>query len=366
MPTSTILGTKHLFTTTLIGLLLSYALPLSANDVPTTNALTLDECLRASVTGASENLRISELRAACQQMLEQQQTLTEETIEADKEASSQVAGPRLLDERMTIEALTRTNRFLLTPHKRNYLLPITYKDHTYFDPYEVGDSQLTFLKHIEAEFQLSVKILMREGLFGDNGHLYVAYTNQSFWQVYNRSNSRPFRETNHQPELILTFTNDWEILGFRNVSNDIIFNHQSNGQSGLLSRSWNRIILRSVFERNRFAFSFSPWYRIPESAQRYPGDPSGDDNPDIEKYLGHFELAGAYQRKRDIFSIMVRNNLRSNNYGAIELGWSFPLSQRTPKVRGYLKYFDGYGQSLIDYDDKTRVVGLGIIFTDLF
>jgi len=242
-------------------------------------------------------------------------------------------------------------------------LPISYSNHPNIEPYVNADSNFTDLNHSEAEFQLSVKILLRENIFDNNGHLFLGYTNHSFWQVYNRKISAAFRESDHQPELILDFTNDWEILGFRNVINDVILNHQSNGQPGLLSRSWNRVMLNSVFEKGNFAFSINPWYRITESKQEYPGDAGGDDNPEINHYMGNFEFTGAYKYKSDILSIQVRNNLESENRGAIELGWTFPV---TANMRGYMTYFNGYGHSLIDYNVKQEVVGLGIIFTDLF
>ena len=384
------------------------AAPPSAKDPGLIPADAVEDCLRASVTGAAAEMTLAELRAACilllhqekaaagpttpseeakallteeEEPLSEEKLLTEEEFlteqesetpeeplaeEESAESPEDARKQRLLGQRMTIEALNRANRFVLTPHKRNYLLPITYKDHPYNQPYLDAESRFTDLDYAEAEFQFSVKILLREGLLGDNGHLYLAYTNHSLWQVYNRDNSAPFRETNHQPELILSFSNDWQILGFHNVLNEVIFNHQSNGQSGLLSRSWNRIMLNSVFERGNLAFAFTPWYRLPEDKQKYPGDPRGDDNPDIEKYLGHFELSGAWQRNKDIFSVTLRNNLRSDNRGAVELGWTFPVSRRMPKVRGYVKYLNGYGHSLIDYNDSAQVLGLGIAFTDLF
>jgi phospholipase A1 len=283
-----------------------------------------------------------------------------ETIGRNPEESSEGSA---LKDRLENEVQNRSNRFILTPHKRNFLLPITYSSHPNIEPYLNEDSNFTDLNHSEAEFQLSVKILLRENIFDHNGHLFLGYTNHSFWQVYNRKISAAFRESDHQPELILDFTNDGEIFGFRNVINDVILNHQSNGQPGLLSRSWNRVMLNSVFEKGNFAFLINPWYRIPESKQEYPGDAGGDDNPRISHYMGNFEFTGAYKYKSDILSVQVRNNLDRDNRGAIELGWTFPV---TSNMRGYVTYFNGYGHSLIDYDAKQEVLGLGIIFTDLF
>lgn len=326
----------------------------------------LNSCLRSSVTGAADDMSVEELKAACRILLEKKALAQSDELETETLSEKPKSERRALNERMTIEALNRTNRFTLTPHRRNYIMLASYKDDPNNEPYIAADNQLQNLRHTEAEFQLSIKILLREGIFDDNGHLFLGYTNQAFWQVYNRDISAPFRDTNHQPELILSFTNDWEIFGFRNVLNEGIINHQSNGQSGELSRSWNRVMFNTVFERGNYVFAFTPWYRLPEDEEDYPGDPRGDDNPDIEKFMGNFELNGAYKRKQNIFNVMLRNNLRSENKGAVELGWSFPVSQRSQTIRGYVKYFNGYGQSLIDYNDHSQVIALGFIFTDLF
>jgi phospholipase A1/A2 len=325
----------------------------------------MNTCLQASVVSAAEGMTIRQLKEACQLLHEQQRS--EEPQGGIKEGSPAIAQADetpLLKKRMTLEALNRSNRFMLTPHKRNYFFPVSYTRHPNTVPYRNTDSgSLSSLSKTEAEFQLSVKILIREDIFGDNGHLYLGYTNHSLWQVYNDTDSAPFRATDHQPEFILSFTNDWEILGFQNRINEFSLTHQSNGLGGLLSRSWNRIMLNSVFERGNFAFGISPWYRIPEPEQEFPGDPHGDDNPDIEDYMGHVEFNAAYQHKENIFNAMMRNNFDGDNKGAIEVGWSFPVSTN---LRGQFKYFKGYGHSLIDYNTDMEIFALGIVFTDLF
>lgn len=325
----------------------------------------MNTCIQASVVGAAESMTVRQLKDACRMLHDQQKSEAQQTV--IKETSATVAAVRetpLLKKRMTLEALNRSNRFMLTPHKRNYFFPVSYTRHPNIVPYRNNNSEsLSTLSKTEAEFQLSIKILIREDIFGDNGHLYLGYTNHSLWQVYNDTDSAPFRETDHQPEFILSFTNDWEILGFSNRINEFSVTHQSNGLGGLLSRSWNRVMLNSVFERGNFAFSLNPWYRIPEPEQEFPGDPHGDDNPDITHYMGNFEFNAGYQRKENIFNAMLRNNLDNDNKGAMELGWSFPISSN---LRGQFKYFKGYGHSLIDYDTDMEIFALGIVFTDLF
>lgn len=111
----------------------------------------------------------------------------------------------------------------------------------------------------------------------------MAYTNRSFWQVYNSEQSAPFRDTNHEPEFWTQFRPDWKILGLTNSVNQLGINHQSNGRGGVLSRSWDRVFANFVFERDNFALSIKPWYRIEE-------DEADDNNPDIEDFLGHGEI----------------------------------------------------------------------------
>jgi len=337
----------------------------TATDTDTVAAIppeAMNHCLQSSVISAAETMTIAELKRACA-LLYAQQTPQEAELKEEQISNASAETP-VLEKRMQLEALNRTNRFMLTPHKRNYLFPLSYTRYPNAVPYrEANDSALSDLSKTEVDFQLSIKILIHENLFGDNGHLYMGYTNHSLWQLYNDVESAPFRESDHQPELILSFTNDWEIFGFRNALNEVALNHQSNGQGGTLSRSWNRLMLNTVFERGNFAFALNPWYRLPESEQEYPGDPDGDDNPDITHYMGNFELNGAYKHSDDIFSIMMRNNLDADNKGALEVGWSFPISSN---LRGQLQYFNGHGHSLIDYNNKMEVFSLGIVFTDLF
>lgn len=319
-----------------------------------------DHCLNEHLQTAAGSMTLDELRQLCKGFVgksgESVEKLLEQTV-PDEEDQRPVA------KRINMEALDRSNRFMLTPHKRNFFYPVSHSRTPNNDPYSDTNSSLQHLDNTEAELQLSIKILIRESIFDNNGHLYLGYTNHSFWQVYSDKDSAPFRATDHEPEFILSFTNDWKILGFQNSINELSLNHQSNGTGGLLSRSWNRIMWTSVFERNNFVFSITPWYRIPEDEQKYPGDPDGDDNPDITHYMGNFEFSSAYKHGDAIYSFMLRNNLDADNKGAIEIGYSFPL---TAQIRGQLSYFNGYGNSLIDYNADLEVFKLGIIFTDLF
>lgn len=258
-----------------------------------------------------------------------------------------------LDKRIEIEQMSQDNPFVLTSHKPTYLLPIAYNSRP--NGAAVGEDGGD-LDRIEMKFQVSLKFSVWRHIFGDNGHLSLAYTQQAYWQAYNRAISSPFRETNHEPEAMLSFTTDFDVFGLRNRMLVFGFVHQSNGQTEASSRSWNRLYANFVLERRNLVISLRPWYRLPEEAK-------DDDNPDIEDYLGHGDLTLAYESERHVYSLLFRNNLKTggDNHGAIQLDWSFPLKDR---IKGYVQIFNGYGESLIDYDRSVTRLGFGIMLND--
>lgn len=246
--------------------------------------------------------------------------------------------------------------FLFRPHHANYFLPAKYSSAPNNTPFQAAFVQPDLgLDSIEAELQLSFKIKAMEGVMGhDNLDLWFGYTATSFWQAYNQSISSPFRETNYEPEAMLVFRTNYEIAGFRGRFLNLGLVHESNGRPEGLSRSWNRAYAQFGFERGNLALLIRPWYRLPESA-------ADDDNPDIEDYMGHGDLLAVYSKGRNAYSLLLRNNFKSPNRGALKLNWSFPLVGR---LKGYVQYFNGYGESLIDYNHRQQSFGLGVSLTE--
>jgi len=254
------------------------------------------------------------------------------------------------------------DRLAFRPHKANYILPISYNNAPNSTPFgdQLSDENI---HNFEMIFQLSSKMLIFKNLFGDNGDLYGAYTGRFWWQAYNNELSSPFREANHEPELFLDFQTDhkfgeWHLT---NVTYGMV--HQSNGRSLPLSRSWNRLYMLMKFKDKDAWVHFKPWVHVPEDKKSDPNDPDGDDNPDIDKYMGYFELTVGYDFGRNHVSTMIRNNLRSNNKGALQLDWTFPIWDLTD-VRGYVQYFNGYGESLIDYNASSNRFSIGFIMSE--
>jgi len=273
----------------------------------------------------------------------------------------------LLDQRMARERVTQKNRNVLTPHHRNYILPVSYISQPNNRPFDgikaISDEQGEPLDNFEVKYQLSLKVPIYTGFSDPDQAIYTAFTLQSYWQFYNKDISSPFRETNYEPEVFwINFLDDENVLWGDEMAVVVGLSHQSNGRSQPNSRSWNRLYANFIWENRGFVFSFKPWYRLPEDDKSDALEAKGDDNPDIYKYMGYFEFSGVYRQGDHEFGFMVRNNLNSDNRGALQLDWSFPMWGR---LRGYAQYFNGYGESMIDYNADIQRFGIGILLTDI-
>ncbi|CAH0529791.1 phospholipase A [Vibrio hippocampi] len=258
-----------------------------------------------------------------------------------------------VEERLQLEHETQDNPFVLTPHKMNYILPYTKTNSINREAYTSNPSWQENFDDQEAKIQLSIKVPLNYGdMFVEGDALYFGFTAQSWWQIYSDDISAPFRETNYQPELFYAAPTNWTHFDHKFAWGAGV-EHQSNGRSEPLSRSWNRAYLLALWEQDNTAFAIRPWVRISESAE-------DDDNPDIDDYMGNFEATAAYKYQNIKLFGLVRNNF-STHKGFVELGVTFPIWKR---LRGYIQYTDGYGESLIDYNHSQRRYGIGLALTD--
>ena len=224
-------------------------------------------------------------------------------------------------------------------YKFNYLLPVTYAKTMPDDG----------RKSVETKFQISLAKPLFYDVFGLRESLVAAYTQTSWWQITKKSS--PFRETNYQPEIFLNFASPkyLEQIGVKNLKFGLL--HESNGRDGTNSRSWNRAYVQGDLVYGDLTISPRVWSVIGEK----------NDNKEILNYIGHGDLRLSYKLNDQIFSLMLRNNLHfdKTNKGAAEISYMFPIF--SSGVYGYLQYFTGYGESLIDYDRHTDKVGLGFV-----
>lgn len=301
-----------------------------------------DDCYIAAIKQSSEETLVSDIVKRC---------------EPDAPAESNGA----LSERIDAERETFFNPYVITPHKMNYILPVTYTS-GFNDKIEVEPEIIESARNTEAKFQISFKVpINHKPIFTEGDALFFGLTLQSWWQLYTTKLSKPFRETNYQPEIFYYLPVNWQLLD-TNTSLAFGLEHQSNGRSLPYSRSWNRVYLAVLVEDDHWALNFKPWWRLPESDTLDETDPNRDDNPDIAEYMGYFELSGAYRIDQNMQGHFTFRQNVNEGKGAIEMGVTFPLWGR---VTGYLQYFNGYGESLIDYNFAQQRIGLGIAITSL-
>ncbi len=262
----------------------------------------------------------------------------------------------LLDSRWELSPESKLGTWNIRAYQPVYVLPAFWTSNKNEMPHSPNPQNTVTedqnLTSTEAKFQISLKTKAAENIFGNNGDIWVGYTQSSHWQSYNSKESRPFRESNYEPEASLIFRTNYNLLGLNGRLLGVTLNHQSNGRSDPLSRSWNRVIFNLGFEKDNFALMLRPWYRMEE-------DFKDDNNPDIKNYIGRGDLTAFYRWKENEFSLMLRHSLKGgdDSHGAAQFDWAFPIKG---KLRGHLQLFDGYGESLIDYNHRATYVGLGV------
>lgn len=231
----------------------------------------------------------------------------------------------------------------LSLHKPMYLLPATYAEDYHG-------------KHTEVLFALSLK----QRLFGIP--LYFAYSQKSFFDAYDTQDSKPFRGSDYNPELFYRWIPEnqtsWHHLGF-----DFGAEHESNGQSLPDSRSWNRLYIAPFQAAGTHLLYWKWWWRLPENESAPQTSPNRDDNPDIEDYYGYSELHVEQQLFGDhhhLAHAMFRFNPATGR-GAFELQYSIPSHDDSFFWGFYL--WQGYGESLIDYNHCITRVGIGVMLT---
>ncbi|WP_313315788.1 phospholipase A [Pulveribacter sp.] len=223
-------------------------------------------------------------------------------------------------------------------------------------------------RRAEMRVQLSVRTKLASGLLTGNDQrrdsLWVGYTQQSYWQLFSHEISRPFRNTDHEPEVMYVYPTDAQLpFGWRWRYSGIGLVHQSNGQSDPLSRSWNRAYLMTGFELNdHWSLTARAWKRLHESAE-------SDNNPGISDYVGRTEFALGWNVNKDNrVTLTTRHSFGHSDRTSARLDWLSTLGTQLVGPRSNLRLhtqlFSGYGDSLIDYNRKRTVFSIGLSLVD--
>ena len=247
----------------------------------------------------------------------------------------------------------------IRPHLPMYVMPLWYNATPNYDIHSPTRQAEPFtkdsLQHLDSKLQISMKTKLAQDVFDTNADVWLGYTQQSYWQVYNGKYSRPFRSSEYQPEIFLTQPIKGNLPGngsLRLLGAGLV--HESNGQSDPLSRSWNRIYAMAGTEWGKLTVIPRLWLIANENSK-------DSDNPDIGDYMGYGDVRWLYplNDQSTVGGVMRYNP--STNKGAIQVDYAYPL---TGGMKAILQLFHGYGENIQDYNHKSTNVGIGIMFND--
>ncbi len=200
------------------------------------------------------------------------------------------------------------------------------------------------------KFQISFKQnLGVEGLF-------FAYTQKSFWSV--TGDSMPFKDSNYNPEFFFAWMPDKERMlhlgqaGVEHESNGRGEEYDKSGKPWQASRSWNRVYWEPKMTLGDFTVSLKGWAILAGI----------EDNKDVADYYGNGELGASYVTGRAQLAVKMRKGIKAE-YGSFQT--EFMYRPFNSNIGIYFQYWDGYGESLLDYNRRTSRYGIGLSISDL-
>lgn len=237
---------------------------------------------------------------------------------------------------------------LITLYKPTYILPFYHTNSPYKEIYEGQTPLDQAIDHNELKAQLSFMIpFYYWDVWQRPLSINAAYTQLMYWQVY--AKSQFFRETNYEPEIFLQY------IESPYMAYQLGLNHESNGRGGLLERSWNRAFSQVSFSGSSWLLNIKGWFLI------FTDGSSDVHNPDIAHFLGYDNWVFSWDVSKVTASVEVQNAFSGLRRGYQRVTLSYPLLKH---IRIYGEIFNGYGQSLIEYNNRTTSAGIGISLND--
>ncbi|MFL6696144.1 MAG: phospholipase A [Vitreoscilla sp.] len=260
---------------------------------------------------------------------------------------------------------SKRGTFVVRTYQPNFLLPAHFSSNINVAPSSpTHPDGGTFPKYrqTEAELQVSLRAKALEDVLLPNADIWLSYTQQSIWQLWNGQNSAPFRSSDYQPEamMVVPIADTLGELGagwrWRMVQAGIA--HESNGYGLPLSRSWNFAYLGTAFTHDDFSLSARFNQRL--------GPFGDDDNPHITDYIGNTELSAAWLPGEMTMRLTARTSFKAWDRGSLKFEWTRPVWSASPDgLRWYVQLFSGYGETMLDYNHRQNSIGLGFTLFQL-
>lgn len=204
---------------------------------------------------------------------------------------------------------------------------------------------------------------------------HLGYTQKSVWSLY--AESAPFEENNYNPEILYAYHVERFGIGWATFG----IEHESNGEGGSDSRSWNRLYGRARWNvALDDGIQFLPeraddhdhWYAAFDLKLWWAFD-KDDEQVNLNKYIGYGKIRAELQSPEYFWGaaaldveVTKGGNPIQFDHASVQLGASWRQPTFTGRVKFvpffYVQYFEGYGETLIRADEHTRAFRVGMRF----
>lgn len=201
----------------------------------------------------------------------------------------------------------------------------------------------------DALFQISIRHRLTRSVLPFNTFIFLTYSQKSFWNIYETSS--PFRDNNYNPGLGLGryITKDNKLLG----AGLIQIEHESNGSDGERSRSWNYLSASAKYFYNpRLSLAVKVWIPFVD----------GGNNKDLIDYRGVSTFTANYMSKNLKWWVSAEITPRKgwgNANTMISLAY---VGSKKSNTYFYVRFSDGVGDSLLEYNKYSMNIRAGICF----
>lgn len=206
----------------------------------------------------------------------------------------------------------------------------------------------------DVKFQVSIAQRVTKSVLPFNSYFFIFYNQKVFWNVFQES--MPVHDLNFNPGIGLS---KLLIVKDRVIGKaSLLIEHESNGRDSIFSRSWNKIsFCGSIYLSPQFMVHAKYWIPIVD----------GMNNKDILRYSGIYQ-SGIQVTSRDkkfgLALTMIKRKGWNFNYNVI-MELNYRLFKKDNQYL-FLQYYNGYGESLLDYNRFHSRLRMGIVIKPKF
>lgn len=244
---------------------------------------------------------------------------------------------------ISLSASAKSADSLVVKSKSQYPILGLWK-HSYFTT-GVATNQPISKYSSDVKFQLSFALRLWHPK--SNVDILATYSQRSIWDIYQKS--CPFRETAYNPGIWVAWQPHEKLRLLFGIE------HESNGLSGEISRSFNYATVASLYEPlDNWRFGARVWYGYffhdRTIYQRY------------FRYRGIMQVWGTFHTKNERLQVtaLVNPTITFAKYN-IQLEASWRLAKRDDWIPSlFVQYCYGYGETMIDYNRRASKIRIGI------